>query len=202
MVYSADKLNKQGDNIKPWCTPVPVLNMLLYDMFYFSVWCSSLVAQTVQNPPAMWETWVRSLGWEDPLEEGMATHSSILAWRIPMDWSYSPWGHKESDRAEQLSTCGHSCPLVASEGIAWGWALTWPLLNSIPERFYPRVFWPFVPILLFPESPSLPPGPTIKLSLSLKRYPVSSGTGNQWLTKQLYTLQIMKSNSLLLYLRT
>ena len=37
------------------------------------------------NPPAMWETWVRSLGWEDPLEEGMVTHSSILAWRIPMD---------------------------------------------------------------------------------------------------------------------
>ena len=43
---------------------------------------SSLVAQLV-GPPAMWETWVRSLGWEDPLEKGMATHSSILAWRIP-----------------------------------------------------------------------------------------------------------------------
>jgi len=39
----------------------------------------------VKNPPAMWDPWVRSLGWEDPLEEGMATHSSILAWRIPMD---------------------------------------------------------------------------------------------------------------------
>ena len=39
----------------------------------------------VKNPPAMWETWVRSLGWDDPLEEGMATHSSILAWKIPMD---------------------------------------------------------------------------------------------------------------------
>ena len=46
---------------------------------------ASLVAQTVKNLPAMWETWVRSLGWEDPLEEGMATHSSILAWRIPTD---------------------------------------------------------------------------------------------------------------------
>ena len=43
------------------------------------------MAQMVKNPPAMQETWVRSLGWEDPLEEGMATHSSILAWRIPMD---------------------------------------------------------------------------------------------------------------------
>ena len=43
-----------------------------------------LVAQTVKNLPAMWETWVPSLGWEDPLEKRMATHSSILAWRIPM----------------------------------------------------------------------------------------------------------------------
>ena len=46
---------------------------------------ASLVAQTVKNPPTMQETWVWSLGWEDPLEEGMATHSSILVWRIPMD---------------------------------------------------------------------------------------------------------------------
>ena len=44
---------------------------------------ASLVAHLVKNPPAMWETWVRSLGWEDPLEKGKATHSSILAWRIP-----------------------------------------------------------------------------------------------------------------------
>ena len=44
---------------------------------------ASLVAQLVKNPPAMWETGVQSLGWEDPLEKGMATHSSILAWRIP-----------------------------------------------------------------------------------------------------------------------
>ena len=62
---------------------------------------ASLVAQAVKNPPAVQETWVSSLGWEDPLEEGMATHSSILAWGIPMDRlpmdriplvSYSPWG--------------------------------------------------------------------------------------------------------------
>ena len=44
---------------------------------------ASLVTQLVKNPPAMWETWVRSLGWEDPLEKGKATHSSILAWGIP-----------------------------------------------------------------------------------------------------------------------
>ena len=43
---------------------------------------ASLVVQLVKNPPAMWETWVLSLGWEDPLEKGKATHSSILAWRI------------------------------------------------------------------------------------------------------------------------
>ena len=47
-----------------------------------SAW-ASLVAQLVENLPAMQETWVRSLGWEDPLEKGKATPSSILAWRIP-----------------------------------------------------------------------------------------------------------------------
>ena len=44
---------------------------------------ASLVAQLVNNPPAMRETWVRCLGWEDPLEKGKATHSSVLTWRIP-----------------------------------------------------------------------------------------------------------------------
>ena len=69
---------------------------------------ASLAAQMVKNLPAMRETWVRSLDQEDPLEEGMATQSSVLAWRIP--WternlaSYSPRGHKESDTTEQLST--------------------------------------------------------------------------------------------------
>ena len=62
---------------------------------------ASLVAQVVKNPPAMPETWVRSLGWKDPLEEGMATHSSILAWRIPMDkgvWrAVVQGGHKKLD---------------------------------------------------------------------------------------------------------
>ena len=74
---------------------------------------ATLVAQMVKNPPAMWETWLRSLGQEDPLEEGMATHSSILAWRIPMDrgvlTGYSPWGHKESIRTEGLRTQAHYC---------------------------------------------------------------------------------------------
>ena len=44
---------------------------------------ASLMAQMVKTPPAMWETWVQSLGWEDPLEKGKAPHSSVLAWRIP-----------------------------------------------------------------------------------------------------------------------
>ena len=49
---------------------------------------ASLVAQRVKIMPAMWETWVQSLGWEDPMEEGVATHLSILAWRI--SWTEEP----------------------------------------------------------------------------------------------------------------
>ena len=58
------------------------------------------MAQTVQNLPALWETWVQSLGWKDPLEEGMATHSSILAWRMPIDrgaWWATVHGVTESE---------------------------------------------------------------------------------------------------------
>ena len=51
---------------------------------------ASLVAQSLKHLPAMWETWIRSLGWEDPLEKEMATYSSILAWRIP--WTEEPGG--------------------------------------------------------------------------------------------------------------
>ena len=51
----------------------------------------SLVAQLVKKPPAMWETWVQSLGWEDPLEKGKVTHSNILAWRIP--WTVALQAH-------------------------------------------------------------------------------------------------------------
>ena len=57
---------------------------------------ASLIVQLVKNPPAMWEIWVQSLGWEDPLDKGKATHSSILVWRIP-------WTRKESDMTERLS---------------------------------------------------------------------------------------------------
>ena len=69
----------------------------------------SLVAQMVKSLPAMQKTWVRSLGWEDPLEKEMETHSSILAWRIP--WTEEPgglqstgWQRVGHDRATSLST--------------------------------------------------------------------------------------------------
>ena len=61
----------------------------------------------VKNLPVMWKTWVRSLGWEDPLEEGMATHSGTLAWRIPMDrgawWAAVHRVAKIRTRLKQLS---------------------------------------------------------------------------------------------------
>ena len=88
---------------------IPGLGRSTREGIGYSLQCSwaSLVTWLVKNPPAMQETWVQSLDWEDPLGKGMATHSSILAWRIP--WTeeslvgYSPWGHKQSDTTEQLS---------------------------------------------------------------------------------------------------
>ena len=80
---SDQKLGLRSGNVyfnKPfkcfWCTPIFENHCFKYYL---------LVAQMVKNLPAVWETWVRFLGWEGPLEEGMATHSSILVWRIPMD---------------------------------------------------------------------------------------------------------------------
>ena len=70
----------------------------------------SLVAQIVKNLPAMPEVWVRSLGWDDPLEKGMATHSSILVGEFHGQRSlmgYSPRSHKESDMAERLTLSLH-----------------------------------------------------------------------------------------------
>ena len=67
---------------------------------------ASLVAQMVKNLSAMWETWVQSLGWEDALEEGMTTHSSVLAWKSHGQRSlagYSAWDHKELDVTERLT---------------------------------------------------------------------------------------------------
>jgi len=76
----------------------------------FFIW-ASLVAQKVKNPPAMRQIWVQSLGREDPLEEGMATHSSILVWRIPMDrgawWATVHGVTKRQTQLKQLSM--HAC---------------------------------------------------------------------------------------------
>ena len=69
-------------------SPVLLLFLLLSGLELSSIWTLSLVAQRIKRLPAMQETWVRSLGWEDPLEKEMATHSSILAWRIP--WTEEP----------------------------------------------------------------------------------------------------------------
>ena len=84
---------------------------------------ASLVAQRLKHLPAMWETWVRSLGWEDPLEKEMATHSSVLAWRIP--WTeelggLQSMGRKESDTTERL----HFTFTLSRR-----WSLISPMLN-------------------------------------------------------------------------
>ena len=93
-----------GKNLRrPWPTQEAALKRLLPII----VWGGSLVAQSIKNLPAMQETQARSLGQEDPLENRMATQSSILSWRIP--WTqrnlagYSLWGHKESDMNEWLT---------------------------------------------------------------------------------------------------
>ena len=88
---------------------------------YNDIW-ASLVAQTVKNLPAMQETCVQSLGWEDPLEKGMLTHSSTTAWRIPWAEGNSPWVRKESDMAKHL-THTHIMTYVYHFGI---------ILNSFP----------------------------------------------------------------------
>ena len=71
---------------------------------YMSMFRASLVAQLVKNLPAMQETWVQSLGWEDPLEEGMATHSSILAWRIPLTGAWWATVHGVEKSQTRLSS--------------------------------------------------------------------------------------------------
>ena len=80
------------------------------------------LARLVKNPPAMQETWVRFLGWEDPLKKGKTTYSSILAWKIP--GLYSPWGLKELDTAEWLSL---SCVFFMITLWSWVYHFQWVL---------------------------------------------------------------------------
>jgi len=84
-----------------WFQFLPVMSKILCTF----VLSTSLVAQMAKDPPAVWETWVWSLGWEDPLEKGTVTHSSILPCRVPWTGSlagYSLWGHIESDTTGRL----------------------------------------------------------------------------------------------------
>ena len=78
------------------------------------------MAQTVKNLPTMWETWVQSLGWEDPLEEGLAMHSSVLAWRIPKDrgtWWATVYGVAKSQT--QLRTKHSTRGKSKKRGLRW-----------------------------------------------------------------------------------
>ena len=98
------ELPNQVNSTSLYCT---LLKHLLSPSVFLTVLCikASLVAQRVEHLPAIWETWVQSSGQEDPLEKEMATHSSILAWKIHGQRSLvgcSSWGHKESDMTEQL----------------------------------------------------------------------------------------------------
>ena len=82
-----------------------------WTIFHSGCTCwTSLMAQTVKNSPPMRETWARSLHWEDSLEEGTATHPSILACRIPwiLEEDYGPRGRKESDATERLSIADYT----------------------------------------------------------------------------------------------
>ena len=96
---------------------------------------ASLVAQMVENLPTMKETWVQSLGQEDPLEKGTATHCSILAWRIP--WAkkpgelYRPWGHKESDTIERITLSHNFLLLLFYLTQILGWSQEAMLKNLI-----------------------------------------------------------------------
>ena len=75
--------NRNNNDTQKW-------NVINNNNIYIEIYWASLVAQRLKHLPAMQETWVQSLGWEDPLEEEMATHSSILPWRIP--WAEEPGG--------------------------------------------------------------------------------------------------------------
>ena len=74
---------RKGKKLELCLKSPPLKTRVGVSVMNLTTWKASLVAQLVKKPPAMLETWVLSLGWEDALEKGKATHSSILAWRIP-----------------------------------------------------------------------------------------------------------------------
>ena len=111
-------------------------------MAVFLFW-ACLLAQLVKNPPAMWETWVWSLGWEDPLEKRKATHSSILAWRIPRtiqsmrlqrvghDW-VTELNWTECDSLGQREINGNCWVRLSGKLIKWACRLSWHALCPVP----------------------------------------------------------------------
>ena len=126
------------------------------------------MAQTVKNLPAMWETGVRSLGWEDPLVKGMFTYFSILDWRIP--WTeecgwYSPWDRKELDMTEQL-TLSVLGEMKMQKKCLDGPTLWWLQLNSLATNGHPDQVLPSFalasPILFYwPFCHFCVPGPSL-----------------------------------------
>ena len=106
-------------------------------LFVINKYCSSVPLAgfpgglVVKNPPARQKRRVQSLGWEDPLEKEMATHCSIVGWKIP--WAeelagYSPWSCKESDTTERLN-CRHHHHIVSSWLNLWMWNLGYGVLT-------------------------------------------------------------------------
>ena len=108
--------------LNPWKMGISVLFLLSLRKVTLS-----LVAQTVKNPSAMQETQDRSLGWEDPLEKGMATHSSVLAWRIP--WTEEPGG----PQSMVFRRVGHD---GATKAFAHSLTCPHPRCISNPDQFY------------------------------------------------------------------
>ena len=117
------------------------------------------MAQTVKNLPAMQETWIRSLSWEDPLEKGMTTHSVFLPGESHGQRSlagYSPWGRKESDTMERLTVSLSRGPLrtLNTYSSSWFWS------PAFPQASFPLCFHHSLPLTLrscVNLSPGAPP---------------------------------------------
>ena len=116
----------------------------MYRIFNFSVLSSFLVVQLVKNLPAIWETWVQSLCWEDPLEKGMTTHSSILAWIIP--WTVQSMGSQSQTRLSDF----YNFLLPYMGGLFRPGHLVYFLCSSIfCQTILPLIYSPNIPINLF-----------------------------------------------------
>ena len=139
--------------------------------FLISKMGASLVAQMIKNPPAVRETWVWSLGWEDPLEKGMAIHSIILAWRIPCTegpgrlqfMGSQRLGHNWVTKSVQFSSVSQSCPTLCNPVGCSTPGL--PVHHQLPEFTQTHVRW--VSDAIQPSHPlSSPSPPAFNLSQS------------------------------------